>query len=250
MAAEPPSGGVGWLSSFIEIYSCMYTRQAWEAFWQLLHTTTNPYAWGYDLWYAAHAKAYFNQHYYPDGSEVRVGSRTQQNLHSGQQRMPYRQGIVATVQSRHIQGHSPTDNSQGKWNGVMKQEVFFSKFKGTPLKKYRGMFTLRNLTSTGAIVGPLGAVPVKLKLPVRSSPVEREHTGGALEQDLTQGRGLVVINFVQSVDDAVEALATLESLGFRKSGEKPADHWWHCVVLVTAEQGLAETEPSRVSVST
>lgn len=156
---------IGVISSFVEIYSCIYKRQAWEALWQLLHPSTNPYSWGYDFWYPAYAKQYLSKHFYTNGNR-KAEMLLQYNGHklhdhSGDIGLQYKQAVISSIITSHKQGDVRADASSEskKWSSVQMQEKYYSKYKNIPLKRYRRDFVLANKTATGAILDILDDLP-------------------------------------------------------------------------------------------
>ena len=62
MLTDPKSGTAGYVSIFTEIFSWILTIPAYQALWELLLPSINPYGWGFDLWYNAYARSRVKGH--------------------------------------------------------------------------------------------------------------------------------------------------------------------------------------------
>jgi hypothetical protein len=124
-------GSIGYISNFVEIFAWMMTISAYEALWDLLCPEVNPYAWGYDFWYHAYAKAHVPGH---------------------------RMGIWSDIIFTHEQAdgqRSDTTKIEDKWNAVMAQERHYKQYKNIPLSYYRKNLGLSNTSWNGAVTGYL-----------------------------------------------------------------------------------------------
>lgn len=135
MQTPPTAGSIGYLSSFVEIFAWITTMPAYEALWEILCPSVNPYGWGYDLWYNGHARATVPGH---------------------------RMGIISSLTVQHEQkllpdGTGRTDDTKVdiKWKAVVKQERHYKKYLGIDLKKYKDSLELANNTWSGAVKGYL-----------------------------------------------------------------------------------------------
>lgn len=130
MQAEAQAGTEGYMCHFVEIFAWVLTVPAYEALWELLYPSVNPYGWGYDYWYDNYAKLRVRGH---------------------------RMGIVSTVSVKHEQaefGRTETATEKEKWKGVLAQEkVYYSHF-GVNLKRCREK-ALPNATLYGGVYGYL-----------------------------------------------------------------------------------------------
>jgi hypothetical protein len=132
-AAVP--GTSGFVSSFVEIFVWVMTMPAYQALWELICPSINPYAWGYDFWYDGYAR----------------------------DRVPgHKMGIMSTVRVMHEQdtgqgGAGRTDNTaeKVKWAAVMEQERHYKRQLGVDLKWYRTHLDLANSSWSGAVKGYL-----------------------------------------------------------------------------------------------
>ena len=133
MQTKPRHGSSGYASLFVELFAWVATMPAYEALWQLLCPSVNPYGWGYDLWY----------HTYADSRVV-----------------GHRMGIIATVDVKHEQdltaiggGRTESASVEQKWNALQAQEMHYKHHYGIQLKKCR--LKLNNHTLYGAVTGIL-----------------------------------------------------------------------------------------------
>ena len=62
MQSEAQANTAGYISVFVEIFAWVVTMPAYEALWQLLNPSINPFGWGYDLWYDNFAKSRVDGH--------------------------------------------------------------------------------------------------------------------------------------------------------------------------------------------
>ncbi len=133
---EPPlEGTVGYVSNFVELFAWMVTMSAYQALWELLYPSVNPYGWGYDFWYDNYARTRVTGH---------------------------KMGILSSVQVVHEQdlsasgrGRTESATVAEKWQALRNQEgVYLTHFK-VNLKKYREKLRLSNATLTGAVTGYL-----------------------------------------------------------------------------------------------
>jgi hypothetical protein len=126
---------VGYVSNFLEIFAWIMTLSAYEALWQLLCPSINPYGWGYDLWYDNYAR-------------VRVPG--------------HRMGVISNVSVYHIQsndnqylgnnkGRTDTANVSTKWDAVLAQEKYYRSLLDIPLRRYRKTMKLQNNTWSGVV---------------------------------------------------------------------------------------------------
>eukprot|EP01041_Mallomonas_annulata_P005701 gene5701-11495_t len=56
MTLPAKEGTAGYIVRYIEIYACLFTMTAYEAFWELISPITNIYGWGQDVWYDGYAR--------------------------------------------------------------------------------------------------------------------------------------------------------------------------------------------------
>ena len=139
MQTEPLPGTEGYVSTFVEMFSWVMTMPAYQALWELLFPSVNPYGWGYDFWYDKYAKA----------------------------RVPgHRMGIVGTVRVKHEQdfaavGQGRTDNTrvEEKWQALVNQEAHYKAHFGVDLRKIREKLDLTNASWNGAVRGYLQTPP-------------------------------------------------------------------------------------------
>lgn len=136
MQTPDPSGGVGFISSFVEIFAWLMTASAYEALWSLLCPEVNPYAWGYDFWYDGYARSNVPGHKMGIASQV-VFTHEQKEEADG--------------------GAGRTDNTKisDKWNAVMAQERHYQRYHNISLAKLRKQLDLRNTSWNGAVKGYL-----------------------------------------------------------------------------------------------
>jgi hypothetical protein len=137
----PSTSIAGYHSSFVEIFAWVMTIPGYEALWNLLLPSVNPYAWGYDFWYNGYAK----------------------NLLKEQHKM----GITTACQLYHEQdntnkglGRTDQTNFNEKWNAVLAQERHYSKFLKIPLSFYRKHLDISNTSWNGAVKGFLKHCPL------------------------------------------------------------------------------------------
>lgn len=132
MQALPVNGTLGYRTCFLEIFACLFTREAYRALWSLI-SLENPFGWGYDLWYDGFARRRVQGH---------------------------AMGIVSIFSASHIQntgGIFRTDNvsDKEKWQAVVNQEKHFEKYLNIPLRTYRRKMRIRGKGWDGAVVGYL-----------------------------------------------------------------------------------------------
>lgn len=134
---------VGYVSSFVEIFVWVLTIPAYEALWELLCPSVNPYGWGYDLWYDGYAKK-------------RV--------------IGHKMGIISTMRVLHEQdtsaeGAGRTDNTkvEDKWKAVLAQERHYKRYLGVDLAAY-SKTAIANSSWNGAVKGYL--LPLQHRLPL------------------------------------------------------------------------------------
>jgi hypothetical protein len=145
MQTEAVVGTVGYVSTFVEIFAWITTIPAYQALWELLYPSVNPYGWGYDFWYDNYAR----------------------------RRVPnHKMGIISTIKVFHDQDLSisvRTDNTKpdDKWRAVMEQEKVYYNHFGVPLRNYRRNLNIRNTSWNGAVIGYL----YDNKAAVMNSPV-------------------------------------------------------------------------------
>lgn len=132
MQTPPQPGTIGYVSSFVEMFVWMITFPAYEALWELLCPSVNPYGWGYDLWYDGYAR----------------------------ERVPgHKMGILSTVKVLHVQdataeagGRTDTSSVETKWAAVVAQERHYKQYLGVDLKKY-SKTCVANSSWNGAVKG-------------------------------------------------------------------------------------------------
>jgi hypothetical protein len=132
---SPPIAG--YHSSFVEIFAWMLTLPGYQALWNLLSPSVNPYAWGYDFWYNGYAKALLTE-----------------KIH--------KMGITTDYQIYHEQdtsskglGRTDQTSFNEKWNAVLAQERHYSKYLKIPLSYYRKHLEISNTSWNGAVKGYL-----------------------------------------------------------------------------------------------
>ena len=134
MQAPPRNGSVGYKTSFLEIFACVYTPSAYRALWSLLLPSVNPYGWGYDFWYDGYAR---------------------RNV------MGHAMGIVSVFTASHEQGSSETNvradstSMREKWQAALRQEQHFETYLKIPLRKFRLKMRIRGMDWDGAVTGYL-----------------------------------------------------------------------------------------------
>ena len=134
MQAPPPNGSsVGYRTTFLEIFACVYTPSAYRALWSLLLPSVNPFGWGYDLWYDGFARRRVRGH---------------------------AMGIVSVFTASHQQDSAVSvraDNTsvKEKWQAAMRQEKYFEDFLNIPLRRYRLKMRIRGKDWDGAMTGYL-----------------------------------------------------------------------------------------------
>lgn len=130
LQTEAQLGMEGYVSTFVEIFVWLMTMESYQALWDLLFPSVNPYAWGYDFWYNGYAK---------------------QKVHG------HKMGIVSTVSVEHVQGEERTDSAstEQKWNAVLAQERHYSMHLGIKLARFRNKLDLKNREWNGAVRGYL-----------------------------------------------------------------------------------------------
>ena len=249
LAQAPPPGAEGVASEFIEIYVYLMTADSWELLWTLFHTPTNPFAWGYDMWLPQYGR--------------------QQLAAQG---TVYKQGIVSTLQSVHVQGEVQADNSgtKRKWQGVLAQEVFYKQHLGIDLKRFRSGGSVK---SEGTLASPsteyMSSVRTRREEQMWIPTHVVRSTGfpiyGSLQQhslaaekidrptqqqlasqtsstiDAVAGRGLVL---VPDMATAEHASAMVENLKRLESNLSPSGGW-DCVIYVTAVRGQGDIWAAR-----
>lgn len=113
MQKEAQPGTAGYVSYFVELFAWVMTVPAYQALWELLYPTVNPYGWGHDFWYDCYA------------SDRVIG---------------HKMGIVSVIKVEHEQGSSGrTDNTavNVKWGAVKTQEKVYKAHFGISLTKCR-----------------------------------------------------------------------------------------------------------------
>ncbi len=133
MQAPAAPNSEGYISSYLEIFAWIMTMPAYEALWELLYPSVNPYGWGHDFWYDGYAK----------------------------KRVPgHKMGIASTVvvvhdQNERIVGAGRTDNTkiEDKWNAVLAQERHYKQYLGINLAQIRKNLDLSNSSWNGAVKG-------------------------------------------------------------------------------------------------
>jgi len=123
----------GYISSYMEIFAWIMTFSAYEALWQLLYPSVNPYGWGHDFWYNGYAKERVKGH---------------------------KMGIVSRIVVKHeqnvlLEGQGRTDNTriEDKWNAVLAQERHYKKYLHIDLAYYRKTLDISNGSWNGAVKG-------------------------------------------------------------------------------------------------
>lgn len=146
MQTEALPGTAGYVSSFVEIFVWLLTLPAYEALWELLCPSVNPYAWGYDFWYDGYARG----------------------------RVPgHRMGLLSSVVVRHeqntaVDGAGRTDNTAvgDKWKAVLAQERHYKQHLGVDLRHFRDHLDIANTSWNGAVKGfllPLDGPPPNMR---------------------------------------------------------------------------------------
>lgn len=139
MQTSPKAGTLGYVSNFIEIFAWLTTVDAYEALWELLWPTINPYGWGYDFWYDGYSRERLRHH---------------------------KMGIISAIEVFHEQNTSSVHSKTGrtdnadvdvKWNAVLKQEKFYQKFKNITLKRYRSSLKIGDGSALGPVAGYIQA---------------------------------------------------------------------------------------------
>ena len=135
MQTPAQSNTEGYVSTFLELFAWIMTMPAYEALWQLLYPSINPYGWGYDLWYDNYAKR-------------RV--------------VGHKMGVVSNVRAFHQQDLAITNRTDDtspdtKWKALVFQERHYQTYYGVTLHKYRETMDLKNMSWNGAVVGYLQA---------------------------------------------------------------------------------------------
>lgn len=146
MQTAAVAGTDGFVSSFVEIFVWLMTMPAYEALWELLCPSVNPYGWGYDFWYDGYARA----------------------------RVPgHRMGILSTLVVKHeqnteVEGAGRTDNTKidDKWRAVLAQEKHYLTHRGIDLKKYRNTLDIANTSWNGAVKAYLKMLPAEGEIPL------------------------------------------------------------------------------------
>ena len=216
MESAPPLGAEGWLSEFVEIYVYLMTARAWELLWSLLHPATNPYAWCYDFWLPKLGR----QELAKDG-------------------LVYRQGVVSSVGTEHLQGVVRADNAgtKAKWAAAMEQERFYKKYLGIDLKRFRQMKAVVN----GTLASPDAAYMAGRRKQRREpmwlpAPGDRDaRDDGEASPGLasTPARGLLVVPDLRT---AAQTRLTVGNLRRLRDMLGPQRRW-DCAVYVSAERG-------------
>jgi len=242
MDKEPPVGTEGTVSEFMEIYVYLMTADAWELLWTLLHTPTNPFAWGYDMWLPKFCRQAFEAH---------------GNV--------YKQGIVSSLRTEHFQGDVRADNSgtKAKWQGVLAQEKFYRKYLDIDLRHFRSS----KERSEGSLASPSAEylsylqarrreqmwIPAHTALstafPIYGS--RQRHVPGAEEDGseaqqqrevpssplaAVSARGLLLAPSMSSAEQAQTMVHNLERLG----GHMAPSGSWDCVIYVNVERGKGD----------
>ncbi len=128
-------GTVGYVSSFVEIFAYITTIKAFQALWELLYPTVNPFGWGYDMWYDGYALSKVSGH---------------------------RMGIISVIDVKHEQdflaingGRTETATMGQKWRAVIDQEIYYKRYMGIDLRKCRKNSRMSNSSWNGPVLGYL-----------------------------------------------------------------------------------------------
>lgn len=159
MQTEAMPGTAGYVSNFVEIFAWVVTIDAYQALWDLLSPSVNPYGWGYDFWYDNYARSRVKGHKVGFVGTVYMcicwHLSFQQFILASHQ-----MGIVSVVKVKHEQdlstsGRTDKTNPEEKWRAVMEQEKVYKSHRGVDLKRCRTKLNIQNTSWNGAVTGYL-----------------------------------------------------------------------------------------------
>jgi len=150
MQAEAQAGTEVYISHFVEIFAWVLTVPAYEALWELLYPSVNPYGWGYDYWYDQYARVRVAGHRMGIVSTVAV--KHEQQVEGGKDGNGNGKGNVKGQGP--LLGRTETATEKQKWRGVLAQEKVYNSHFGVNLKKCREK-ALPNATLFGGVYGYL-----------------------------------------------------------------------------------------------